>query len=183
MPYIELACINNHQQPIRLTMYVFETQLEIIGINPFVFVPVAILDSLFRDARKDKGKIPVSGTVNGKSYTQTLVRYSGEWRLYINNLMLPDAKKKIGEQIKVKIRFDNTDRTIHPHPQLVQALNKNKKAKEVFETIPPSLQKEIVRYISFLKTEASVTENVNKAIGFLLGKNRFIGRDGWQRKA
>lgn len=164
-------------------MYVFETQLEIIGINPFVFVPGDILDKLFAAAKKDKGKIPVSGTVNGKSYVQTLIRYSGEWRLYINNLMLPDAKNKIGERIKVKIGFDSTDRTIQPHPQLVQALNKNKAAKKVFETIPPSLQKEIVRYISFLKTEASVTENVNKAIGFLLGKNRFIGRDGWQSKS
>lgn len=164
-------------------MYAFEATLNIIGINPFVFVPAEILARLFTDANKDKGKIPVSGTINGNSYVQTLVRYSGEWRLYVNNLMLPDAKNKIGERIKVKIRFDSTDRTVQPHPQLVQALNKNKEAKKIFETIPPSLQKEIVRYISFLKTEASVTENVNKAIGFLLGKNRFIGRDGWQRKA
>ncbi|MDF2384055.1 YdeI/OmpD-associated family protein [Nostoc ellipsosporum NOK] len=164
-------------------MYRFEAILEIIGVNPFVFVPEEILDRLFADAKKDKGKIPVAGTVNGKKYIQTLVKYSGAWRLYINNIMLPGAKNKVGERLKVAVRFDDADRSIVPHPKLVQALKKNKQAGDIFDSLAPSLQKEIVRYISFLKTETAIDENVKKAIGFLQGKNRFIGRDGLQRKA
>jgi len=45
------------------------------------------------------------------------------------------------------------------------------------DSLRPSLQKEIVRYISFLKTEESIDRNVDNAIQFLLGKKRFIGRD------
>ena len=52
-----------------------------------------------------------------------------------------------------------------------------KKAKKIFDALAPSLRKEIVRYISFLKTEKSVEENVVKAIDFLLGRGRFVGRD------
>lgn len=158
-------------------MQAFKAKLEIIGINPFVYVPEEILAQIFSEAKKNKGQIPVSGTVNGKEYIQTLVRYSGEWRLYINTTMLPNSPKRIGEIIEVTIQYDPTDRTIAPHPKLTEALNQNKEANEVFESLSPSVRKEIIRYISFLKSEASVANNVEKAIGFLLGKNRFIGRE------
>ena len=155
----------------------FKATLEIIGINPFVFVPQQRLEKIFRDAKKDKGPIPVCGTINGKKYTQTLVKYSGDWRLYINTIMLPNSPKKIGETLEVSIQFDPTERTLLIHPLLVKALNKHKDAKKTFDSLPPSRRKEIIRYISQLKTEESIANNVEKAIGFLLGKGRFIGRD------
>lgn len=156
----------------------FKAKIEIIGINPFVFVPKPILEELFREFGKDKGPIPIKGTINGKDYKQTLVKFSGEWRLYINTIMLPKSPSRIGEEVEISIAIDPSDRTIHPHPKLVQALKENPKANEVFMNLAPSLQNEIVRYIANLKTEASVDRNVIKAIDFLLGKQRFIGRDG-----
>src|ERR1043166_7115166 len=132
-------------------MQKFKARLEIIGINPFVFVPQQILNTIFLKARKDKGPIPVCGTINGKKYTQTLVKYSGEWRLYVNTTMLSDSPKKIGENIEVTIQFDPTVRTIEPHPKLVKALNKHRDAKKIFNNLPASRQKEIIRYISNLK--------------------------------
>lgn len=148
-----------------------------IGINPFVYIPAHILNSIFNEYGKDKGYIPVCGNVNGKEYTQTLLRYKGAWRLYINTTILPHSPKRIGEKIEITIQVDNTDRTLKLHPGLELALNRNLKAKQVFDSLPPSRQKEIIRYISFLKSEKSVNENIEKAIGFLLGKNRFIGRE------
>ena len=159
----------------------FEAKIEIIGINPFVFVPDAILQIIFQQAGKDKGSIPIKGTINNHPYKQTLVRYSGKWRLYINTIMLPKSPARIGEEVEISIEIDSSDRTIHPHSKLVQALKENPKANEVFVSLAPSLQNEIVRYIANLKTEASVDRNVIKAIGFLLGKERFIGRDGLKK--
>lgn len=156
----------------------FSAVIGIIGINPFVFVPETILTDLFSEFGKDKGPIPVKGTINGKAYQQTLVRYAGDWRLYINTKMLPKSPERIGEKVEVNIEVDFSDRTIHPHPKLSEALKENKQANAVFENLAPSLQNEIVRYIANLKTEASIERNVDKAIGFLLGKERFIGRDG-----
>ena len=158
-------------------MQKFEAKIELIGINPFVFVPENILAKLFAQAGKNKGKIPIRGTVNGLPYRQTLVKYSGDWRLYINTFMLKDSPKRIGESINLSVEFDPADRTIPPHPKFVKALRKEKKARAVFDSLRPSLQLEIVRYIAFLKTEESVDKNVDKAINFLLGKGRFVGRD------
>lgn len=155
----------------------FKATLDIIGINPFVFVPEAVLSTLFKDAGKNKGHIPVCGLVNGKPYEQTLLRYQGEWRLYINTTMLPDSPKKVGEIIEVSIEVDWRDRTLHPHPELTKALTQNKEAAAVFQGLPPSRQKEIIRYISNLKTAESRDKNIKLAIGFLLGKNRFMARD------
>ena len=58
----------------------FKAKLDIISGNPFVFIPAEILESLFKQGNKTKGPIPVRGSVNGKPYQQTLVKYGGDWR-------------------------------------------------------------------------------------------------------
>ena len=158
-------------------MHTFQARLEIIDGNPFVHVPALILEDIFRHAQKHKGAIPIRGAVNGKPYQQTLVKYSGHWRLYINMVMLKDSPRRIGETLEVSVAFDPSDRTITPHPKLMEALAQNPAAQAVFEGLSPSKQKEIVRYIAQLKTAASVDRNVTRAINFLLGKERFVGRD------
>lgn len=155
----------------------FDAVLEIIGINPFVFVPPDILSWIFSVSGKSSGPIPVRGTINGNQYTQTLVKFRGDWRLYVNTVMLPGSPRRIGDTLHFTIQFDDRDRNIAPHPRLTEALRRNHQALEIFESLAPSLRKEIIRYISSLKSESSVMKNVERAIGFLLGKNRFIGRD------
>lgn len=155
----------------------FSDAIKIIGINPYVSVPEEILNEIFTEANKEKGPIPINGTINGKPYLQTLVKYAGEWRLYINTIMLVNSPKRIGEKIHITISFDPIERIIEMHPLLRKALNKNLNANTVFESLPPSRKKEIIRYISNLKSEEKIKENVSKAINFLLGKERFVGRD------
>lgn len=155
----------------------FPATLEIIGVNPFVPVPDRILASIQKKHGKDKGPIPVRGTVNGRPYTQTLVRFQGMWRLYINLKMLNRSPKRVGEKISVTIEYDPVERDIPIPEKLRMALEKSIKAKSTFESLTPSRQKEIVRYIANLKSEEAVDRNVAKAIGFLTGENRFVGRD------
>jgi hypothetical protein len=158
-------------------MHRFKARIEIIGINPFVFVPDKVLKAIFMQAGTDKGPIPIHGTINGSPYQQTLVKYAGDWRLYINTTMLKDSPKRIGETVALTAAFDTVDRSIAPHPKLAAALSNNTDAKKAFERLPASRQKEIIRYIAGLKTEASIERNVGRAIDFLLGKGRFVGRD------
>ena len=155
----------------------FNANLEIIGVNPFVFIPEPILEELFRQAGKNKGPIPIKCTVAGKLYLQTLVKFSGAWRLYINTSMLKNSPSRIGECIEIFVVYDPVKREIPPHPKFVKALDANKEAKTVFDALRPSLQHEIVRYLSRLKTAESLDRNIERAINFLLGKDRFIGRD------
>ncbi|PKL81338.1 MAG: hypothetical protein CVV25_00960 [Ignavibacteriae bacterium HGW-Ignavibacteriae-4] len=157
-------------------MNTFNAEIKIIGINPYVSVPSEILEELYIRNGKINGPIKIKGKVNGNVYQQTLVKYSGEWRLYINNKMLKNSPQLIGETIEISVEYDSSDRTIVLHPNLIKALNNNLLAKEKFNSIPSYLQKEIVRYISNLKTESSIDRNVIKAINFLNGKDSFIGR-------
>jgi Bacteriocin-protection, YdeI or OmpD-Associated/Domain of unknown function (DUF1905) len=155
----------------------FVAELHIIGVNPYVQVPDKILQNIFRKSGKNKGAIPIKGTLNGIPYKQTLIRYSGDWRLYINTSMLHHSPKRIGEIIKISVEHDPEPRVITPHPGFRKALNRNKEAKVVFNSLPPSRRAEIVRYLTNLKTEKALEMNILRAINFLLGKERFVGRD------
>lgn len=155
----------------------FKPTIHIIGINPFVFVPPKILKEIFKQAGRDKGPIPIKGTINSNAYKQTLVRYSNEWRLYINTAMLKNSPKRIGEKIEVTISFDNESREIEMPAAFAKALKANKEAAAVFEKQTASRKKEIVRYLANLKTKESLERNIIKAIGFLTGREKFAGRD------
>ena len=156
---------------------IFTAEIEIIGINPFVYLPDSVLKAIFIQAGKEKGKIPVKMKIDGHEFPQTLIKYSGHWRLYLNTPMRQAAKKEVGDKAVFEIRFDPEERIIPIHPKFTKALQENKDAQKIFDSLRPSLQLEIVRYLSFLKTEESIDRNVSKAINFLLGKQRFIGRD------
>jgi hypothetical protein len=155
----------------------FESRILKIGVNPYVLLPVEILEQIFKAAGKIKGPIPVKGKLNGKHYTQTLVKYSGKWRLYLNGVMRVAAGIDVGENAKVEIAYDPVERITEMHPDLEAAFRKHKKAFGIFSTLPPSRQKEIKRYINALKTEESREKNIARAIRFLQGGERFIGRD------
>jgi hypothetical protein len=159
------------------TVFKFSAKIDIIGINPFVFVPPRILENIFEQARKTKGHIPVKGTINTEPYKQTLVKYSGEWRLYINTTMLKNSPKRVGERIALTIAYDDALREIRPPGKFIVALNKDSEAKKVFASLSPGLKKEIARYLSALKTEESLNRNIDKAINFLKGNGRFVGRE------
>ena len=151
--------------------------IEIIGVNPFVFVPEKILQEIFIQAKKDKGHIPIKGKINSVPYKQTLVKFSGQWKLYINTTMLKNSPKRIGETIELTVEFDPANREIKPPAKFIKALKDNIEAKRVFEGLPASRKKEIVRYLANLKTEESLNRNITRALNFLLAKERFIGRD------
>jgi hypothetical protein len=156
----------------------FKAIIQIIGINPYVLLPEKALLAVFKQARTDKGKIRVAMTIDGHPFSQTLVKYAGEWRLYLNMPMRKAAGKDVGDTAAFTVSFDKDDKPEIPmHPKLVQALHEHPGAKDVFDKLPPSRAHEIVRYISRLKSEETIDRNVARAIGFLMGNERFIGRD------
>lgn len=108
----------------------FDAKIEIIGINPFVFLPEGVLETIFKQAGKDKGKIPVKIKIDGHEFTQTLIRYSGYWRLYLNTPMRKAARKEVGDTVSFEIEVDNTERKIPMHPKFRKALKENKEAKK-----------------------------------------------------
>jgi len=154
----------------------FTAVLEIIGINPFVSVPEAVLVHIFKQAGRDKGHIPICGDINDKPYRQTLVRYSGQWRLYVNTTMLKNSPKRIGEKLVISIQFDPESRQIELPERLRERLEANQEAYERYEGLSASTKKEICRYLTNLKTEEALERNVDRALEFLLGRGTFVVR-------
>jgi Bacteriocin-protection, YdeI or OmpD-Associated/Domain of unknown function (DUF1905) len=155
----------------------FKANIHIIGINPFVFVPPKILKQIFKQAGRDKGPIPIKGSINGNPYRQTLVRYSNEWRLYINTAMLKNSPKRIDELVEITVSFDTDSREIEMPVDFAKALKANKEAGLAFEQLTAYRKKEIVRYLANLKTKESLERNIARAISFLTSKEKFVGRD------
>ncbi|RKT01982.1 YdeI/OmpD-associated family protein [Chryseobacterium defluvii] len=154
----------------------FTAKLEIIGINPFVFIPEDILNTIFETSGRNKSPIPVKGSVNGKEFKQNLMKYLGEWRLYINLTMLPNSPKRIGETIDVSVEYDDSDRSIPIHPDLDRAIKEDPLVLKNFEALIPSRRLELIRYIHHLKTEESIRRNIDKIIRHLKGETDFFGK-------
>ncbi|MBT2619146.1 YdeI/OmpD-associated family protein [Chryseobacterium sp. ISL-6] len=154
----------------------FTAQLEIIGINPFIFVPEEVLKIIFEASERNKSPIPVKGTVNGVEYKQNLMKYLGEWRLYINLIMLKNSPKRIGEMLEVSIEYDSSDRSISIHPKLDQAIKEDPVTLRNFENLIPSRRLELIKYINNLKTEESIQRNIEKIIRHLKGETDFFGK-------
>lgn len=154
----------------------FSEKIQIIGVNPYVLLPSALLKHIFQKAGKDKGAIPVQLKIGSKDFIQNLVKYSGKWRLYLNGPMRKAAGKDVGDLIDIQIDFDSRPRITPMNSKLKLALKENPAAKKAFEKLSPSRQKEILRYINFLKSEESVDKNIQRVIAHLTSSKTFIGR-------
>lgn len=148
----------------------FTAKIYIIGVNPYVLLPKSVLQHIFKQARKDKGPIPVKGKMNDHAFIQHLVKFKGKWRLYLNTPMRKATKLNVGDSATFQLEFDAEERIIPIHPKLADAFKKYKQAKTNFDALPPYRQKEIKRYLGFLKNEETVTRNIEKVIEMLMSQ-------------
>ncbi len=136
--------------------WTFTAELEIIGINPFVFVPSNVLNAVMEQAGKDKSPIPVRGTINGIAFQQALVRYAGAWRF--------------GETVRLAIAFDPTDRSIIPHPAWVEALaqnwHKTNRQKNVLTRFPPTNKRKLSDIFRFSRQKQALNGTLPRPLIF-----------------
>ena len=160
----------------------FIAEIHIIGINPFVFVPIDILSFLISQADKNKTKIPVEIYVDGHPFNQTLVKYAGAWRLYLNTPMRVAAKKKVGDTVEISIKLNTNKKDALTNDGLNNLLNQNKDALTAFKNLSPSLQNEIIKYLNGLKNPESLKRNLEKVLNYLLNGGAFLGRSIIKKK-
>ena len=147
----------------------FTAKIYKLGSNPVVDPPDNVLEAIFVQAAKSKGPIPVRGKLNGADFVQTLVKYQGAWRLYINGPMLASSGLNVGDIAKVQIEFDPDPRDVPMSPELKKALINDKEARKNFDQLSPSRRKEILRYLASLKSRESIQKNVDRIIRHLKG--------------
>lgn len=149
----------------------FRARIELLGINPFVFVPEKHLRALLQAAGRERGPIPLRVTLAGVQFRQNLVKSHGAWRLYLNTPMRTALGKDVGDRIAVQLVFDVRPRKEPPNPALSLALAQSAQAKTAFDALAPSRKKEIVRYLNRLESDAARARNIEKVLGWLLDPN------------
>ena len=142
----------------------FNATIYKLGINPVVDPPERVMKSLFSRAGRTKGPIPVRGKLNGAEFRQTLVKYSGSWRLYVNGVMLKASGTKVGDEVRVDIEFDPSPPEVRMPDALANALRADPLARGAFYSLAPSRRKEILRYIGSLKSDEAIEKNIARLL-------------------
>jgi hypothetical protein len=151
-------------------MPAFVATIRLLGINPYVAVPVGERRALFQAAGRDKGPIPVRGRIDQVPFQQTFVKYQGAWRLYLNTPVRRAAGKDVGERVTVALEYDPAPRREPLPPVLRRAFAGQPRARAAFQRLPASRQKEICRYLNGLKTDQSRARNVQLVLQHLCGE-------------
>ncbi|MES1216945.1 MAG: DUF1905 domain-containing protein [Bacteroidota bacterium] len=149
--------------------FTFKAKIYITGINPVVDVPFRISGKM----TANKGYIPIKGKINGHSFIQTLTPVkNSNYRLHVNGPMLKGANAKLGDTVTFIIEQDFSPRSIplRMQKEFKQKLEENKLVP-VFKKLTPSRQKEILKYLGFLKTKESLRRNIDKVIATLKKEN------------
>lgn len=143
-------------------MQTFKAKIYKTGINAAVDVPPEVTE----DMVAEKGYIRIRGTINGFDFTQTLVPVKdASYRLFVNIPMLKGGKCEIGNTAEFAIAQDFTKKEDY-YPMLPQ-LEKRLKAEKLtgaFDALTPSRKKDILKYLGYIKTEATLQKNIDKVI-------------------
>lgn len=159
----------------------FDARIEIRGINPYVLVSAERAQAIRADWRK---AMPVLVRLNGSDPTwpiNMMPAGDGGFFLYLDGRLRKQAGVDVGDVVTVSVAFD-PDYRAGPQqempPALAAALDERPDAKARWEGLTPSLQKEVLRYLAGLKSEAARTRNVERAVRVLGGaRERFMARD------
>lgn len=147
-----------------------------VGINPCIKVPFRITKQM----SLKKGYIPVKGTINGHPFLQTLVPVkNGEYRLYVNGPMLKGSQTKNGDTVGIIIEQDFAPHTAetYPMPKAFRRRLNQENLLTKFKQLTPSRQKDVLKYLNYLKSEEALSRNIGKVIKGLKRKtkdNRFV---------
>lgn len=159
----------------------FTAKIEIYNANPYVLVNAERANKLQKDWHKP---MPVLVQVNGQPNPAWKINMmpigDGSFYLYLHGDVRKASGTKVGDTVEVSVEFDADYKNGPQDPMpdwFGSALAENPTAKQHWEDLPPSRQKEVLRYFSRLKSDEAKTRNLEKAMYVLSGKEgRFMAR-------
>lgn len=150
----------------------FQAKIYPTGINWAVDVPSEITARLL----KEKGYIKIKGQINGFDFTQTLVPVkNAPHRLFVNAIMMKGGKTALGEVAEFVIEQDtiSEDKRYSMPDLLAKTLSENDLAN-AFDKLPATRKKDILKYLSYVKTEETMQRNIAKVIAQLKDKSKSV---------
>jgi hypothetical protein len=146
----------------------FKAKIYKTGINWCVDVPARISQQMIAK----KGYIRIKGQINNFDFKQTLVPVkNGPYRLFVNGIMMKGGKTAVEKTANFKIEHNNTEEiNEYPMPALLLEQLKKNKLLPAFGKLTISRRKDILKYLSYIKTEATLLKNIDKVIAGLKRK-------------
>jgi hypothetical protein len=159
----------------------FRSVIKINNVNPYVLVTARQAARLKKNWRKP---LPVRIRVNGQPKTSWRINLmpigDGSFYLYLHGDVRMASGTKVGDAVTVEVQFDDAYKNgpMHPMPPWFDdVLNQNPRARQSWDALIPSRQKEILRYFASLKSPEAQVRNLQRAIHVLSGgQARFMGR-------
>ncbi|HSJ25849.1 MAG TPA: YdeI/OmpD-associated family protein [Longimicrobiales bacterium] len=113
-------------------------------------------------------RVPVNATIDGEPYRGSLVRMGGACHML---LIRKDIREKIGKQpgdeVRITVEEDRAPRVVEVPAELQHALGTNPSAREYFEQLSYTHQREFVEWITGAKRDATRVARIEKAITML----------------
>jgi hypothetical protein len=115
-----------------------------------------------------KGRTPVSGTLNGFAFQNSLMpRGDGTHSMMVGKELRAGANAKPGDKVKVSVQLDESERSVEVPVELQRALKADRAAKAVFDALAYSHRKEYAEWIAAAKKPETKTARILKALGLL----------------
>ncbi len=125
-------------------------------------IPPEIIDS-FGAGKKP----PVKVTINGFTYRSTVAVMGANYMVGVSAENRAGAGVSGGDEIEVAIELDTEPRELELPADFKKALDKNARAKKVFDTLSYSRKRIHVLPIAGAKTDETRQRNIKKAIDIL----------------
>lgn len=140
----------------------FQAVIYKTGINYCVDVPREITMQL----EAVKGYISIKGTINGFPFTKSLVPVKNAcYRLFVNIPTLKGAHAKHGDTASFVIAQNrDTAQKHYPMPDLLYATLEKENLLQQFNNLSAARKKDVLKYLSQLKTTTTLQNNINKII-------------------
>lgn len=159
----------------------FTSAIKKRGINPYVPVSAQLATELKENWRKP---LPVLVQVNGKPEPPWPINMmpagDGSFYLYLSGEVLKASGTQVGSFVELTLQYNENYKPgpADPIPNWFgEALAQNQLAKQGWDELTPSLQKEILRYLARLKSVETQSRNTQLAMHVLSGgKGRFLAR-------
>ncbi len=160
----------------------FHAVIHLDKINPYVPVSAQRAKRLKAGWKKP---MPVNVQVNGQPDPPWRINLmpvgDGSFRLYLHGSVRKASATQVGDKVEISVTFDGEYRggPVHAMPvEFARRLRAEPKARESWEVLSPSRQKEMLRYFAALKSANAKMRNIDKAMRVLCGgKERFLGRE------
>ena len=149
-----------------MTKHKFDAVLErpdMRGARTFIRVPFSVEETFGTRAR-----VAVRGSVNGVEFRKSLMPHgAGTHTLVVNKELRDKAGVDVGDTATFEIALDTEPRVVEVPDELQCALDANEDARNAFDKLPYSHQKEYAAFVSEAKRPATRERRADRSAQML----------------